>query len=79
MPNSKNYPQGDSNLNSQGVANKELNKDALSQGVHNTVHNRRFSPELQQIIDAWPKLPNSTKASITKLAKAAVNIKNKRH
>jgi hypothetical protein len=42
-----------------------------TQGVHDLVHNLGFSSELQQIIEAWPELPEHIKAAIMALIKTA--------
>jgi len=52
------------NKKSQRPTNKTLSKSSKSKPVHNPVHNIEVCNELQQIINAWPSLPEHIKAAI---------------
>ncbi|MBN1804956.1 MAG: hypothetical protein JW837_06870 [Sedimentisphaerales bacterium] len=59
----------DLNKNSQTKSTKELNNNTNSKGVHNPVHNIEVCRELQEIINAWPTLPDHIKSVIITLVK----------
>jgi hypothetical protein len=61
----------DLNQNSQVSPDKELNKTPQKQEVQNTVHHKQFTPDLQEIIDRWEKLPEHLKETIRMLVEAA--------
>ena len=48
---------------------KGLSKNTIPKRVHNRVHNSEVCPELEQIITAWPELPEQVKDTIKKLIK----------
>ena len=57
----------DLNKKSQPLENTAFNENSKNEKVHNQVHNSEISPELQQIITAWPELPEHIKAAIKAL------------
>jgi hypothetical protein len=58
------------NQKPQALDNKALNVNCKSEEVHNPVHNPEISPELQQIITAWPELPEHIKQTIKTLVES---------
>ena len=62
---------------SQGQTNKELSdnskKHANFKTVHNPMHKTEIYPELQEIITAWPKLPDHVRQVIRTLVETSAN------
>jgi hypothetical protein len=58
------------NQKSQPPDNKTLNENSKNEEVQNPVHNPVISPELQQIITAWPNLPEHIKQTIKTLVES---------
>ena len=60
-------PQGDPNETTQSLASKGFSENTDSHRVQNTVHLIANHPELQQLIEAWSKLPDHIKSAIQTL------------
>ena len=62
---------------SQTIIYKEVSKNksihTKSQKVHNRVHNKTSSSELQEIIEQWETLPEHIKAAILALVKIEIH------
>jgi len=57
----------DLNKKSQHLPNKALSETAKSKRVQNPVQKSKIPPELLQVINAWPSLPEHIKKTIITL------------
>ena len=62
--------------NSKGLGESPESGGALS-GAEKPISGH-FSPDLQQVIDAWPTLPDAVKTAIVVKVRSAVNSKGER-
>jgi hypothetical protein len=56
------------NRNSQGAVNKELIANSKMPEVQNPVHVLQKYPDLAELVDRWPDLPESIRGEILRLA-----------
>jgi len=58
------------NKNSQHSSNKEVREKNNSERVQNRVQKTEIYPQLEQIITAWPELPEQVKNTIIELVQS---------
>ncbi len=63
------YPQGDSNKESQATDNKGLSESGNAKRVQKRVQIAGEYSDFEQIKEAWPKLPTGVKKIILDLIK----------
>jgi len=66
--NPHNWAILDLNGNSQGAVNKELIANSKMPEVQNPVHVLQKYPDLAELVDRWPNLPESIRGEILRLA-----------